>query len=80
MFHIRISSGPEIKRAAMSENVPSDMCAQIQIRLCIRATWSESSLGAFWIAKDAKFLHVENEDSESDGADTHADLGLRWAE
>ena len=28
--------------------------AKIQISLHIRAIWSESSLGAFWIAKDAK--------------------------
>ena len=27
--------------------------AKIQISLRIRAVWSESSLGAFWIAKDA---------------------------
>ena len=32
--------------------------AKIQIRLRIRAVWSESSLDAFWIAKDAKFLHA----------------------
>ena len=25
---------------------------------------SESSLGTFWIAKDAKFLHADNEDSD----------------
>ena len=39
-------------------NVPSDVRqAKIQIR-------SESSLGAVWIAKDAKFFHVDNEDSD----------------
>ena len=32
--------------------------AKIQISLHIRAVWSESSLGAFWIAKDAKFLYA----------------------
>ena len=32
------------------------------IRLRIRAVWSESSLGAFWIAKGAKFLHEDRED------------------
>ena len=37
---------------------------KILIRLRIRAVWSESSLGAFWIAKDAKFLHADNEDSD----------------
>ena len=36
--------------------------AKIQISLCVRTVWSESSLGAFWIAKDAKFL-ADNEDS-----------------
>ena len=35
--------------------------AKIQISLRIRAVWSESSLGAFWIAKDASFLHADNE-------------------
>ena len=38
--------------------------AKIQISLRIRAVWSESSLGTFWIARDAKFLHSDNEDSE----------------
>ena len=36
---------------------------KIQIRLRSRTVWSESSLGAYWIAKDAKFLHADNEDS-----------------
>ena len=38
--------------------------AKIQISLRIRAVWSESSLGAFWIAKDAMFLYADNEDSD----------------
>ena len=38
--------------------------AKIQIRLRISAVWSESSLGAFWITKDAKFLHTDNEDTD----------------
>ena len=38
--------------------------AKIQISLRIRAVWSESSLGAFWIAKDAEFLQTDNEDSD----------------
>ena len=38
--------------------------AKIQISLCIRAVWSESSLGPFWIAKHARFHHVEHEDSD----------------
>ena len=32
--------------------------AKIQISLRIRAVWSTSSLGAFWIANDATFLHA----------------------
>ena len=47
----------------MSENVPVRP-AKIQISLRIRAVWSESSLGAFWLAKDGKFLHADNEDSD----------------
>ena len=34
---------------------------KIKISLRIRAGWSESSLGAIRITKDAKFLHVDNE-------------------
>ena len=37
--------------------------ATIQISLRFRAVWSESSLCAFWIAKNAKCLHVDNEGS-----------------
>ena len=37
---------------------------KIQISLRIRAVWSESSLRAVWIAKDAKSLHADNEDSD----------------
>ena len=37
---------------------------KIQISLCIRTFWSEYSLSALWIAKDAKFLHADIEDSE----------------
>ena len=40
--------------AATPENVPSD----------IRAVWSESSPGAFWIAKDTMFLHANNRDPD----------------
>ena len=29
-----------------------------------RAVWSESSIGALWIAKDTNFLHADNEDSD----------------
>ena len=28
------------------------------------AFWSESSLGTFWTAKDAKVFHADNEDSD----------------
>ena len=38
--------------------------AKIQISLRIRAGWAESSLGAFWITMDAKFLNADNRDSE----------------
>ena len=38
--------------------------AKIQISLRIHVVWSESSLGPFWITKDAKFLHADNEDSD----------------
>ena len=31
---------------------------KIQISLRIRAGWFENSLGAFWIGKDAKYLHA----------------------
>ena len=55
----------------MSHNVRKSMFGhvrpvQIQIRLRIRAVWSEASPGALWIAwiaKDATFLQVDNEDS-----------------
>ena len=33
----------------------------IPIGLHIRAVWLESSLGAFWLTKNAKFLHAYNE-------------------
>ena len=47
--------------AEPSENVPFDMCApaKIQSRLRIRAVCSKSSLGAFEIAKDAKFVYAD---------------------
>ena len=37
---------------------------KIQISLRIRAVWSESSLRAFWIAKYAKCLRADDEDSD----------------
>ena len=38
--------------------------AKIQISLRIYAAWPESSLEAFWIGKNSKFLHVDNEGSD----------------
>ena len=38
--------------------------AKIQISLRILTVWSESSLGAFWIAGDTKFLLADNEQSD----------------
>ena len=49
--------------------------AKIQTSLRVRVDWTESSLGAFRIAKDAKFLHVDNEGSD----ETESDLSLSWA-
>ena len=43
---------------------------KILISQRIRAVWTYSSLGSIWIAKDAKFLHADNEE---------ADLSLRMA-
>ena len=34
------------------------------VKIQIRAVWSESSLYAFWIAKDSKFLHGGHENSD----------------
>ena len=39
----------------------------------IRVVWLESSLGTFWMAKDERFLHADNEDW-SDCSDAQADL------
>ena len=50
------------KRAATSENVPTGVRTEkIQISMRIHAFSSESSLGAFLTAKDAKFLYEDNE-------------------
>ena len=37
---------------------------RIQISLYTRAVWSGSSLGEFYIAKDATFLRADNENSD----------------
>ena len=65
--------------ATKSENVPLDIMRpmKIQISLCSCMVWSESSLGEFWIAKDTKFLYVDNKDW-SDCEDEQSDLSLRY--
>ena len=68
-----------VDNISLSSNVPSDMCTQRKFRsACAFVVWSESALGAFWIAKDATFLHADNEDW-SDCADAETDLSLRGA-
>ena len=51
--------GPQNKRYEPQCNVHH---AKIQINQHIHTVWSEASLCTIWIAKDAKFLHVDNED------------------
>ena len=41
--------------------------AKTQISLGIYPVWSESSLCTQWIAKDPRFLHADNEDSDQTG-------------
>ena len=41
--------------------------AKTQISLSICPVWSESSLGAQWVAKDPSFLHADSEDSDQTG-------------
>ena len=41
--------------------------AKTQISLGIHPVWSESSLCAQWVAKDASFLHADSEDSDQTG-------------
>ena len=48
----------EIRKRTFGHKHP----AKIQIRLRLRAVWSEYSLGTFWIDKNAKFLHTDNGD------------------
>ena len=52
-----------MRRKVKKRNFGHVRPTNIQIRLRIRAVWSESSLGAFWIAKVAKFLQADNEDT-----------------
>ena len=62
----------------MSECVLLDICTNENSGLCICAVWLESSLGTFWITKDAKCLCADNEDL-SDCAAVQFDLSLYWA-
>ena len=49
--------------AILAENTFGHVCpAKFQISLRIHAVWSESSLGAFWIAKGAKLFYADNKD------------------
>ena len=41
--------------------------AKTQISLGICPVWSESSLHAYWVAKDRNFLHADSEDSDQTG-------------
>ena len=41
--------------------------AKTRISLGICPGWSESSLGAQWVAKDPSFLHADSEDSDQTG-------------
>ena len=41
--------------------------AKTQISLGIRPVWSESSLGAQWVAKNPSFLHADSENSHQTG-------------
>ena len=57
----------------MSHNVWKTFFARVSDQS--RKVWSESSLDVFWIAKDAKFLHVDNE-ALITLQDAQADLSL----
>ena len=52
---------------------------KIQIRLRIRAVWSESSLGAFFDSKRCLVSSCGQARPWSDCADAQADLSVRWA-
>ena len=52
--------------------------AKTQISLYIYAVWPESSQGTFWIAKDAKFLHVDNIDYDQTALMCKNILSLPW--
>ena len=59
-----------------SSEIGHALLAKIQISLRVRAGWSESSLSAFWIAKNLMFCRKVNEEW-SDCAITQAGLNLR---
>ena len=50
---------PQLKKCTFGHVRP----AKFQISLRISEVWPESSLGTFWIAKDAKFLQADKEES-----------------
>ena len=73
---------PWKKKKKMSQNVRKRTLehlqpVKIQFSLLIRTVWSEYSLDAFWITKDAKFLNADNEDW-TDCADAQTDMSLCW--
>ena len=55
-----VKDSPGGKWPSISENVHVHP-TKIKISLRIRAVWSESPQGVFWIAK---FVHADNEDSK----------------
>ena len=60
-----------------SDNAPTDICALRRFRSASAfIVWSESILGPFWIAKDAKFLQRRD---WSDYMESQADLSLHWS-
>ena len=51
----------------MSRNVPSDLCANRRFRsACALRSLLRILTKRIWIAKDAKFFHVDNEDAQAD--------------
>ena len=75
-IYIHIYIYPNIRKCTFWHWHP----AKIQISLCIHAVWSESSLGAFRIANDTKFLHADNDADNEDRSDCmDVDLNLCWA-
>ena len=73
MVQVKTSNEPRHDK----NNKTSVRPAKTQISLGIRPVWSESSLCAHWVAKDARFLHADSEDW-SDWAEAQADRCLHW--